>query len=217
MIKILPVPVYHKVSAHGFRQLQEHQCCRLVFSNGKQLLDILVLFQHQLPDAITVPIHISSVEDLLFIVLVQWYQRLGFFLCLQHLSLFLPSSSLCLSCCAFFFVIHLSLDLHRFSREFLAWCQHLPLLIYRDDIRDYLNEYKLRIGKLIYASFAALVDSVAAWNNEEKREEVFTYIFTHLSRFDDFKRVQNNIQMLALVMSISIRYHCSFLRRSPDI
>ena len=79
----------------------------------------------------------------------------------------------------------------------MGLCEHLPLLIYRDDIRDYLNEYKLRIGKLIYASFAALVDSVAAWNNEEKREYVFTYIFTHLSRFDDFKRVQNNIQMLA--------------------
>lgn len=79
----------------------------------------------------------------------------------------------------------------------MGLCEHLPLLIYRDDIRDYLNEYKLRIGKLIYASFAALVDSVAAWNNEEKREEVFTYIFTHLSRFDDFKRVQNNIHMLA--------------------
>lgn len=79
----------------------------------------------------------------------------------------------------------------------MGLCEHLPFLIYRDDIRDYLNEYKLRIGKLIYASFAALVDSVAAWNNEEKREEVFTYIFTHLSRFDDFKRVQNNIKMLA--------------------
>lgn len=79
----------------------------------------------------------------------------------------------------------------------MGLCEHLPLLIFRDDIRDYLNEYKLRIGKLIYASFAALVHSVAAWNNEEKREEVFTYIFTHLSRFDDFKRVQNNIQMLA--------------------
>ena len=79
----------------------------------------------------------------------------------------------------------------------MGLCEHLPLLIYREDIRGYLNDYKLRIGKLIYASFAALVDSVAAWNNEEKREEVFTYIFTHLSRFDDFKRVQNNIQMLA--------------------
>ena len=79
----------------------------------------------------------------------------------------------------------------------MGLCEHLPLLIMRDDIRDYLNEYKLRIGKLIYASFAALVDSVIAWNNEEKREYVFTYIFTHLSWFDDFKRVQNNIQMLA--------------------
>lgn len=79
----------------------------------------------------------------------------------------------------------------------MGLCEHLPLLIMRDDIEDYLKEYKLRIGKLIYASFAALVDSVTAWNNEEKREEVFTYIFTHLSRFDDFKRVQNNIQMLA--------------------
>lgn len=79
----------------------------------------------------------------------------------------------------------------------MGLCEHLPLLIMRDDIEDYLKEYKLRIGKLIYASFAALVDSVTTWNNEDKRENVFTYIFTHLSRFDDFKRVQNNIQMLA--------------------
>jgi hypothetical protein len=79
----------------------------------------------------------------------------------------------------------------------MGLCEHLPLLIMRDDIEEYLKEYKLRIGKLIYASFAALVDSVTAWNNEEKREYVFDYIFTHLSRFDDFKRVQNNIQMLA--------------------
>ena len=78
----------------------------------------------------------------------------------------------------------------------MGLCEHLPLLIMRGDIEDYLNEYKLRIGKLIYVSFAALVDSVVAWNNEEKREEVSTYIFTHLSRFDDFKRVQNKIQML---------------------
>lgn len=79
----------------------------------------------------------------------------------------------------------------------MGLCEHLPLLIIRDDIEEYLKEYKLRIGKLIYASFAALVDSVTAWNNEEKRDYVFTYIFTHLSRFDDFKRVQNNLQMLA--------------------
>ena len=79
----------------------------------------------------------------------------------------------------------------------MGLCEHLPLLIMRDDIEDYLKEYKLRIGKLIYTSLAALVDSVTVWDNEEMREYVFTYIFTHLSRFDDFKRVQNNIQMLA--------------------
>ena len=79
----------------------------------------------------------------------------------------------------------------------MGLCEHLALLIEREDMEVYLEAYKQRVGKLIYASFAALVDSVAAWNNEEKREEVFTYIFTHLSRFDDFKRVQNNIQMLA--------------------
>lgn len=79
----------------------------------------------------------------------------------------------------------------------MGLCEHLWLLIKREDIEEYLEAYKQRIGKLVYASFAALVDSVAAWNNEEKREEVFTYIFTHLSRFDGFKRVQSNIQMLA--------------------
>ena len=79
----------------------------------------------------------------------------------------------------------------------MGLCEHLWLLIKREDIEEYLEAYMQRVGKLIYASFAALVDSVAAWNNEEKREEVFTYIFTHLSRFDGFKRVQNNIQMLA--------------------
>lgn len=79
----------------------------------------------------------------------------------------------------------------------MGLCEHLWLLIKREDIEEYLEAYKQRIGKLVYASFAALVDSVAAWNNEEKREEVFTYIFTHLSRFDGFKRVQDNIQMLA--------------------
>ena len=50
IVKILPVPVDYKVAAHGFRQLQEHQCSCLVFSCGKQLLDILVLFQHPLPN-----------------------------------------------------------------------------------------------------------------------------------------------------------------------
>ena len=44
------------------------------------------------------------------------------------------------------------------------------------DIEEYIREYNLRIGKLINASFVALVDSVAVWNNEEKRGYVFNYL-----------------------------------------
>ena len=79
----------------------------------------------------------------------------------------------------------------------MGLCEHLPLLIYREDIRDYLNEYKLRIGKLIYASFAALVDSVKAWNNEEKRKQVLTYFETQLPMFADYKQVLKKLQILA--------------------
>ena len=79
----------------------------------------------------------------------------------------------------------------------MGLCEHLPLLIYREDIRDYLNEYKLRIGKKIYESFAALVDSVKAWNNEEKRKQVLTYFETQLPMFADYKQVLKKLQILA--------------------
>lgn len=55
-------------------------------------------------------------------------------------------------------------------------CKNLELLLMRGDIEEYIREYKLRIGKLINASFVALVDSVAVWNNEEKRGYVFNYL-----------------------------------------
>lgn len=78
----------------------------------------------------------------------------------------------------------------------MGLCEHLPLLIYREDIRDYLNDYKLRIGKLIYASFAALVDSVAAWNNEEKRKVVVAYIGRGMERFDGYGRMRDRLSAL---------------------
>ena len=55
-------------------------------------------------------------------------------------------------------------------------CKNLELLLMRGDIEEYIREYKLRIGKLINASFVALVDSVAVWNNEKKRGYVFNYL-----------------------------------------
>lgn len=78
----------------------------------------------------------------------------------------------------------------------MGLCEHLPLLIYREDIRGYLNDYKLRIGKLIYASFAALVDSVAAWNNEEKRKVVVAYIGRGMERFDGYGRMRDRLSAL---------------------
>ncbi len=79
----------------------------------------------------------------------------------------------------------------------MGLCEHLPLLIMRGDIEDYLSEYKLRVGKLIYASFAALVDSVKTWNNEEKRKQVVTYFEAQLPMFGDYKQVLKKLQTLA--------------------
>lgn len=78
----------------------------------------------------------------------------------------------------------------------MGLCEHLPLLIYREDIRDYLNDYKLRIGKLIYAGFAALVESVRAWNNEEKRKVVVAYIGRGMERFDGYGRMRDRLSAL---------------------
>ena len=78
----------------------------------------------------------------------------------------------------------------------MGLCEHLPLLIYREDIRVYLNDYKLRIGKLIYASFAALVESVRAWNNEEKRKVVVAYIGRGMERFDGYGRMRDRLSAL---------------------
>ena len=78
----------------------------------------------------------------------------------------------------------------------MGLCEHLPLLIMRGDIEDYLSEYKLRIGKLIYASFSALVDSVKALNNEKKRKQVLTYFETQLPMFGDYKQVLKKLQIL---------------------
>lgn len=78
----------------------------------------------------------------------------------------------------------------------MGLCEHLPLLIYREDIRDYLNDYKLRIGKLIYASFAALAESVRAWNHEEKRKVVVAYIGRSMERFDGYGRMRNRLSAL---------------------
>lgn len=82
-------------------------------------------------------------------------------------------------------------------------CEHLALLIERKDLHEYLTEYRQRIGKLILAGFTALVDAVRAWNNEEKRRFVVSYISDSLSCFEGFKSVQRKLQVLAPVQPLT--------------
>ena len=78
----------------------------------------------------------------------------------------------------------------------MGLCEHLWLLIKREDIEEYLGAYKQRIGKLVYAGFAALVESVRAWNNEEKRKVVVAYIGRGMERFDGYGRMRNRLSAL---------------------
>ena len=50
-------------------------------------------------------------------------------------------------------------------------CRQLPDFVFRKDIEEYLKPKKPRLRKLIEGAFSALVDSVKAWNNDEKRDQ----------------------------------------------
>ena len=79
----------------------------------------------------------------------------------------------------------------------IEFCRHIPLLLNRDDLQEYIQEYKVRIRKMIAGSFSALVLSVKAWNNEEKRRYVNNFIFEQSKQYIDFKGLQKTlIQMM---------------------
>lgn len=69
-------------------------------------------------------------------------------------------------------------------------CRQLPDFVYRRDIEGYLKPKKPRLRKLIEGAFAALVDSVKAWNNEEKRRWVNDFIFKQTRYYHDFRGLQ---------------------------
>ena len=69
-------------------------------------------------------------------------------------------------------------------------CRQLPDFVFRSDIKDYLIAKKPRLRKLIEGAFTALVDSVKAWNNEEKRHWVNDFISEEVSHYQDFKGLQ---------------------------
>ena len=76
-------------------------------------------------------------------------------------------------------------------------CRHIPLFLNRDDIQEYLQEYKDRIKKMIIGAFSGLVAAVKAWNHEEKRLYVNNFIFEQSKQYSDFKGLQKKlIQMM---------------------
>jgi hypothetical protein len=55
-------------------------------------------------------------------------------------------------------------------------CRHLPILLEREDLREFIDSHKQRVRRLVVSAFMALHDSVIAWNNEEKRCYVNDFI-----------------------------------------
>ena len=75
-------------------------------------------------------------------------------------------------------------------------CRQLPDFVFRKDIEGYLKPKKPRLRKLIEGAFAALLDSVKAWNNEEKRRWVYDFIFKQTKYYHDFRDLQKVMQQM---------------------
>ena len=69
-------------------------------------------------------------------------------------------------------------------------CRQLPDFVFRRDIEEYLKPKKTRLRKLIEGAFSALVESVKAWNNDEKRRWVCDFIFKQAKYYHDFRGLQ---------------------------
>lgn len=69
-------------------------------------------------------------------------------------------------------------------------CRQLPDFVFRRDIEGYLKPKKPRLRKLIEGAFAALVDSVKAWNNDEKRRWVNDFIFKQTKYYHGYRGLQ---------------------------
>lgn len=78
----------------------------------------------------------------------------------------------------------------------MTLCKHIPLLINRDDIQELVGEYKRRIGKLIFDSYQALAETVKAWNNEEKRQEVCRFIGETAGQYQHYRGMKNRLMNL---------------------
>ena len=77
-------------------------------------------------------------------------------------------------------------------------CRQLPDFIFRRDIEEYLKPKKTRLRKLIEGAFSALVESVKAWNNNEKRRWVNDFIFKQTKYYHDFRGLQKVMLQMRL-------------------
>lgn len=77
-------------------------------------------------------------------------------------------------------------------------CRHIPAFINRKDLQDYIQRYKTRVRKIIVESFSALVTSVKAWNNEEKRIYVNGFISEQSKHYGRFRGLERELMQMVL-------------------
>lgn len=95
----------------------------------------------------------------------------------------------------------------------IGLCEHLPLLINRDDLAEEIKSHKPRIGKLVVASFSALAETVKAWNNEEKRQFVCLYITEHAKEYNGFRGMEK--KLIALMPTTPFQGEAVAMTREP--
>ena len=72
----------------------------------------------------------------------------------------------------------------------MALCKAIPQFIFREDIKEMLDTQRPHLRKLIIGAFEGLVESVKAWNNEEKRRWVNDFIFKQAKYYHDYRGLQ---------------------------
>lgn len=95
----------------------------------------------------------------------------------------------------------------------IGLCEHLPLLINRDDLAEEIKSHKPRIGKLVVASYSALAETVKVWNNEEKRKFVCQYITKHAKEYYGFRGMEK--KLMALIPTTPFQGEAVAVTREP--
>ena len=95
-------------------------------------------------------------------------------------------------------------------------CLQLPDFVFRRDIEGYLKPKKPRLRKLIEGAFAALVDSVKAWNNDEKRRWVCDFIFKQAKYYHDFRGLQK-VMLQMMPSELYVGEPVAVVREKSDV